>query len=152
MNPNHDTDWMLIAEDQIDLWILLRAHLQRVLPDVQLVHLIDAPTALSYLQCCLIERQPLPRLILSNLYMPHLEDGLGLLTSLKEPSSSFRHLPVVMVSSSTYIQDRQEVNRRGSSYLSKPASYEEWSEFLRTLSQYWQDSLPPGKDKYKEPE
>jgi CheY-like chemotaxis protein len=79
-------------------------------------------------------------MVLSNLYLPQLEDGLHLLTTLKEPASLFRHLPVVIMSASMQVQDRQEVNRRGGSYLPKPVSQGEWKEFVSTIQYYWYKS------------
>jgi hypothetical protein len=37
MKPTPDTDWMLIVEDQLDLWTLLEAHLKTALPALPLV-------------------------------------------------------------------------------------------------------------------
>ncbi|WP_461136616.1 response regulator [Spirosoma lituiforme] len=142
MSLNHDTNWMLVVEDQIDLWVLLKKHLKGVLPLVHLVHVANASTALSYLHSCSLEGRPLPQLILSDLYTPQLNDGLGLLTSLKEFSSGYHHLPIVIMSSSTNDQDRQEVNYRGGTYLLKPTGVEEWSEFLQSIHHYWHKTIP----------
>jgi DNA-binding response OmpR family regulator len=140
MKPTPDTDWMLIVEDQLDLWTLLEAHLKTALPALPLVHVSQPATAFGYLYQCVREKQRLPGMVLSNLYLPHLEDGLHLLTTLKEPASLFRHLPVVIMSALTQVQDRQEVNRRGGSYLPKPVSQGEWKEFVSTIQYYWYKS------------
>lgn len=146
MTSIQSTDWMLVVEDQIDLWVLLKAHLKTVLPQVQLIHASNKPAALSCLEACLLEGQLLPRMVLSDLYMPYPEDGLSLLTSLKESSSIYGHLPIVIVSSSTNDQDRQEVNRRGGTYLAKPVDHNEWIDYLKCIRHYWHKSIPRNKE------
>jgi hypothetical protein len=47
----------------------------------------------DYLQQCARDQQRLPRMVLSNLYLPNLDGGLPLLTSLKEPASLFGTYP-----------------------------------------------------------
>ncbi|GAB3047232.1 response regulator [Spirosoma pulveris] len=137
MNLSQETDWLLIVEDQMEVWTLLRFHLKRGLPQVPLRHLADGPTALRYLQRCRADPQPLPGMILSDLYMPHLHDGLDFLTQLKDPTASLHQLPVLIVSSSTQVRDRQEVERRGGTFQTKPLSKDDWDEFIRTIQSYW---------------
>ena len=72
--------------------------------------------------------------------MPRLEDGLQLLTNLKDASSNYCHLPVLVISSSTAPSDRQVVNQKGGSFLPKPVTVSEWSHFLSTIQQHWQES------------
>jgi CheY-like chemotaxis protein len=119
MQLSHGTDWLLIVEDQIDVWSQLRFHLKRVLPQVRLLHFADGPTTLRYFQRCMADQQPLPSTILSDLYL-HLNDGLDFLTQLKELISSPHQLPVVIVISSTQVRDRQEVERRGVLFRRSP--------------------------------
>lgn len=135
----------MVVEDQVDAWRLLKGALRRTLPHVLTVDAGNGPTALSYLQGCLVERRPLPRMILMDLYMPTLEDGLQLLHTLKEPTSAYHHLPVVVMSSSTDPRDRQQITQRGSSFLTKPISYADWDSFLASIDRYWAESLtiPP---------
>ncbi|GAB3027146.1 response regulator [Spirosoma pulveris] len=145
MSQDQQKNWMMVVEDQVDTWRLLKGALRRTLPNVLTVDASNGPTALSYLHGCLVERRPLPRMILMDLYMPTLEDGLQLLYTLKEPTSDYRHLPVVVMSSSTDPRDRQQITQRGSNYLTKPVSYADWDSFLSSVDQYWQESLtiPP---------
>ncbi|WP_162388182.1 response regulator [Spirosoma endbachense] len=91
----------------------LKGSFKNSLPTLPLVHFSEPSRALTYLQQCARDQQRLPQMVLNNLYLPNLDDGLHLLTSLKEPASFFRHLPIVLMSASIQVQDRQEVNRRG---------------------------------------
>ncbi|MCX6219109.1 response regulator [Spirosoma sp.] len=145
MSQDQQKNWMMVVEDQVDAWLLLKGALRRTLPHVLTVDASNGPTALSYLHGCLVERRPLPRMILMDLYMPALEDGLKLLHTLKEPASAYSHLPVVVMSSSTDPHDRQHVTQRGSSYLTKPLSYSDWDSFLASIDHHWNESLtiPP---------
>lgn len=97
---------------------------------MQLVRVSTVITALSHLQACLIEQQPLPRLVLANLYLPRREDGFHLLSALKSPTSGLSHLPVVVMSSSTDLADERAVRERGVYFLDKPAQFTEWQALL----------------------
>jgi CheY-like chemotaxis protein len=142
MKLKQDTEWMLVVDDQADVWMMLQAHLRRTMPHVQTVHASNGPTALSYLQTCLVEHQLLPRLVLTDLYMPARTDGLHLLTALKDSASPYSHLSILLMSSSTDSADYQEIDQRGVPYLLKPLSISDWEEFLASIQWYWNQSIP----------
>ncbi|GAB2524819.1 response regulator [Spirosoma aerophilum] len=145
MDVGHQVDWMMVVEDQGDIWRILNGALKRALPDVPTRHAANGPTALSHLQACLVDQRLLPRMILMDLYMPNVEDGLALLNTLKAPDSRLSHLPVVVMSSSTNPLDRQQVTGRNVSFLVKPLFYTDWDTFLDTVHQYWDDSTTIGR-------
>ncbi len=130
-------DWLLVVEDQDDLWTILQAHLRRLLPGVPLVRISQVIPALSHLQTCLAGQQPLPRLVLSNLYLPRREDGFHLLHVLKSPASGLSHLPVIMMSSSTDPTDEQAALEQGATFLAKPTQFPHWQLFTNRLQQLW---------------
>lgn len=130
-------EWILVVEDQEDPWTLLQGHLSRLFPGTHLVRASNVITALSHLQAGVMERQSLPRLVLSDLYLPRREDGFHLLTALKSRSSGLTHLPVVMISSSTDPVDEQAVKEGGAAFLTRPANGNEWPVFLHRLKQRW---------------
>ncbi|GAB4025575.1 response regulator [Spirosoma gilvum] len=132
----HESDWMLIVVDQMDLWLILQARLKQVFTQLSVICSPNGPAALDYLQACLAHRQRLPRLILTDLYLPQRVAGLELLGALKA-TSLYGQPPVIVMSSSMEPKNRQAVNQLGASYLDRPVSTEEWADFLFTLQYYW---------------
>jgi CheY-like chemotaxis protein len=147
MKPNHtigSEDWMLVVDDQDEFWQLLQLNLKQRLAARQLVRASSVITALSLLQTCLMNQQPLPRLILVDLYLPRREDGFHLLGALKSNASGLSHLPVVIISSSTDPSDQQAMRQQGAPYLVKPTQH--WHEFLNQLQRYWGRAVSLAKD------
>jgi CheY-like chemotaxis protein len=140
MPENQPKDWMLVVDDQNDQWTILRGSLQRILPQVPTSRVPNVITALSQLQACLLEKRPLPRLILTDLYLPQREDGFHLVAALKSPASGLAHLPVVVMSSSKEMVDQQITTRYGVAYLVKPQYVEESEAFLARLKRHWDQS------------
>ena len=131
---------MLVVEDQVDLWVLLRMVLRRAPSQVEMVHAVDKPAALTHLCNGSAERGALPRMILQDLYVPERTDGLSLVSQLKGASSPYRSVPIVVMSASTNLTDISEAYRSGAnSYLVKPFDVYEWGGFLEQVRQYWWD-------------
>ncbi len=89
---------------------------------------------------------PLPDLILLDLKMPR-KDGRETLRELKS-DPHWRHIPVVVLTTSTAGDDVKFCYDRGAnSYMTKPATYRELVEILKTLTKYWFEAaeLPPKK-------
>jgi response regulator of citrate/malate metabolism len=139
MNFNPSYGSLLIVEDDFSIWLMLKPILPQALPDVKVVHAIDASAAMSYLQNCSTKNQTSPQLIVQNLYLPERADGLDLLKGLKQGNSAYKQLPVIVMSSSKNQDDINEVYRLGaSSYLVKPTGVDEWIMSLHGLQRYWE--------------
>jgi CheY-like chemotaxis protein len=145
MEIGTQVDWLMVVEDQVDVWRILKGALKQALPDVPTRHAVNGPTALSHLQACLIEHKSLPRMILMDLYMPKVEDGLALLNTLKDPVFKLSHVPVIVMSSSTNPLDQQQVTRQQVSFLTKPLFHSEWNTFLASVHQHWYESAATGE-------
>lgn len=148
MNPVNYSGWLLIVEDQADQWVVLRHFLKHTLPGIEMVNAVSKPAAITCLHDCSRERGLLPRLILQDLHLPEREEGISLLSLLKEAASPYRHLPVIVMSSSDDPVNINETYGLGAnSYLIKPVNRDEWSRFTEQIRQYWWETtvLPPGK-------
>lgn len=78
----------------------------------------------------------LPLVVLLDLKMPRM-DGLGVLKRIRE-SEQTRHLPVVILTSSTEERDIVESYRNWvNSYVRKPVNFREFEEVSRQLGVYW---------------
>ncbi|MEZ0539556.1 response regulator [Fibrella arboris] len=137
MKEDQSAGWLLVVEDQPDLWRILELYLKRLLPHVPTIHALNAPAALTQLEQTVAAGKPLPRLVLTNLYMPKLEDGLNFLTSLQEPGSAYQTVPIIVISSSVNAGDKQQVHQRGATYFTKPISSEQWFTFFKSIQTYW---------------
>ncbi|GAB3903014.1 hypothetical protein GCM10028803_30700 [Larkinella knui] len=138
-NPNaQTTDWIVVVENGTESWMNLQAAFGKLEPKIETVHASNGTTALSYLETCLLEQETLPRLILTNLYLPMREDGLRFLSALQD-NASFCVLPVVVLSASDDPADRQEAHRRGASYRVIPTDPGKWDDFLRSIPLRWNE-------------
>lgn len=82
-------------------------------------------------------RKPLrPSIILLDITLP-LMDGIAVLKRLKA-DPSLRSIPVVMLTTSSRNEDIQRSYENGAaSYITKPASLEEFLELARRFEMYW---------------
>ncbi len=88
--------------------------------------------------------QPLPGLILLDLNMPK-KDGRAALKEIKEDSNLHR-IPVVILTTSKADEDiLHTYGLGGSSFITKPVTFERLCEVVSVISTYWADivSLPP---------
>ncbi len=75
-------------------------------------------------------------LILTDLNMPRL-NGKQVLKSLKE-DTRYKHIPVVVFSTSAWGEDVQICYRAGAStFISKPDNMEGWTDMLTNICSYW---------------
>ena len=88
---------------------------------------------------------PRPSLILLDLNMPR-KDGREALAELKT-DPSLRAIPVVVLTTTKGEPDLSEAYRLGAnSFITKPSSYDELLEAVKTLARYWLEvvALPGG--------
>ncbi|GAB2585069.1 response regulator [Spirosoma areae] len=84
----------------------------------------------------LAKADELPRLILLDINMAR-QNGFDTLAQLRN-STDFAHLPVVMLTTSTEITDRQRSLALGANQcLTKPARYEQLVSLVNQLTEQW---------------
>lgn len=82
----------------------------------------------------------LPQLILLDLNMPY-KSGLEALKELKQ-DDMLRKIPVVVLSTSKAFHDIEKAYELGANcYISKPDTYDEWSDKLGRLGKFWIDCV-----------
>ncbi len=85
------------------------------------------------------EREELPGMILLDLNMPG-KDGNSILTELKA-NQSFSHIPIIILTTSSSVRDRDKCYHMGANcFVTKPHSYKEMVELVRTLVHLWMPS------------
>ncbi len=124
---------LLLIEDNVN-----DAHLiERIITKEKLSQnyhwLRNGSLALEYFE---EEKNPLPQFILLDIKMP-IVNGFEVLSYLKGQERT-KHIPVVIYSSSSQKSDIQKAYALGaSSYLCKPASYQEMKNVFSLLFKYW---------------
>ena len=139
---------ILVIEDNDDQWILTKRAIEVSFTSVApiTIRVASSKNALEFLAECLVEEWNMPSLILLDLYLPTLEEGLNLLKQIRGMSPVCKAVPVIMLSSSDAQADITQAYTSGvSSYCLKPNSFEGWVSLFKELGKYWLDtvSLPP---------
>lgn len=82
------------------------------------------------------ETNGLPTLILLDLNMPR-KDGREALLEIKG-DSALRHIPIVILTTSKEEKDISFTMHAGAnSFITKPATFEEWVEIMKSLVELW---------------
>ena len=128
---------ILIVEDSADQWLIIRSALNQCFPEVEPVWINSSEQAITYLETQSMDIAKLPRLILSDLYLPRMEDGIALLEFIKK-HQFYRKPPVIMLSAS---QDEEVISTvyalNAASYIVKPISFHEWLNCFYAFRRYW---------------
>ncbi|QJW89406.1 response regulator [Spirosoma taeanense] len=130
---------ILVLEDNADQWFLIRWVLLQKFPEVEPVWMSDSTQAILYLESCSENEQELPRLILLDLYLPTCQVGFNFAQIIKS-HYRYREIPVVMLSWSHDPDDIRKSYRCGvNSFITKPATNNQWLDCFGMLRQYWWD-------------
>lgn len=140
---------LLVVEDTDDHWSVVERALGESWPDVKAVRTATVDEALAYLTACEQQENPLPQMVLLDLYVPQREDGWALLNALKA-NPSYKWLPVVVLSVSDEPDDIRECyDLHTNSYVVKPKSYPQWLACFEHFRQYWADAVTlPGDSRF----
>lgn len=134
---------ILLVEDDPGDQELTRRGLRNALHTVDLRVVSDGEEALEYLKRCGRYENadaPRPDLVLLDLNMPKV-DGKQVLAAVRaEPS--LRTLPMVVMTTSDQERDVIASYELGAnSYIRKPFGLKEFSRVLRSLEEYWLDTV-----------
>jgi CheY-like chemotaxis protein len=137
-NENEKLSVLLVEDNDDDVLIAQRAFKEfKFIPTVHIAR--DGQEALDMLSASGSRggQKPLrPSIILLDITLP-LMDGIALLKRLKA-DSSLRSIPVVMLTTSSRHEDIVRSYENGAaSYITKPASLEEYLELARKFELYW---------------
>jgi len=127
---------ILLVEDSIHDAELLCHALEEEMDPSRIVHVRDGVAALEWLSGTVDRGGRLPLLVLVDLKMPRMT-GMELLAHLRS-DSRFRHLPVVMMTSSNHTEDLIAAYDNGvNAYVRKPLEFTEFSAIVRHLMHFW---------------
>jgi CheY-like chemotaxis protein len=127
-----DTPVVWLVDDDSDDQLIIRVLLRNFTPSVRIKTLHDGNELLYALQ----QADPLPKLILLDLHMKHM-DGFKALQQVRA-QPAFQALPIVVLTNSVVSDDREEAIRLGANgFLSKFNQMAELSTQLKQLMIEW---------------
>lgn len=103
-----------------------------------------AKDAVVYLEQIIEQQTPLPKLILQDMYMPSLEDGLYSLEGIRDRLAGChcQQVPILAMTSSTEPEDiRHAYSSGASSVYLKPMNLSEWNTYFERLRAYWWETV-----------
>ena len=130
----------LIIEDNQDHADLMISSLQEFNIKNEISHVLDGEAALAFLNneppYADSSEHSIPHLILLDIRMPKM-DGISLLKIIKE-NDNFKHIPVIMVSTSKLESEIENCYRLGANgFVSKPLQFSEFTRKIKELNHYW---------------
>jgi len=130
----------LLIEDNQDHADLMISSLQEFNIKNEITHVLDGEAALAFLNneppYADSNQHSTPHLILLDIRMPKM-DGISLLKLIKE-NEKFRHIPVIMVSTSKLESEIENCYRLGASgFVNKPLQFDEFTRKIKELNHYW---------------
>jgi CheY-like chemotaxis protein len=140
MSPSEHEHVILMVDDDPDDHFLARDTLESLRLPVCFREAMDGEELLDYLfqrgrfaEC---GSAPKPDVILLDLSMPGM-DGKEVLSRIRS-LPGLREMPVIIFTTSVDLQDVTDCYRLGAnSYVTKPASLDDWESVMRTLYTYW---------------
>lgn len=136
---NYATDILVVEDDPHDLELTLRA-ITKCDATIRTAVARDGVAVFEYLFGSDLENnesvKAIPRLIMMDLKLPRV-NGLEMINKIKSHEKT-KTVPIVVFSSSTQEEDILTAYQYGAnSYISKPVKYEEYSQIVMNLANYW---------------
>lgn len=129
---NDDPIVWIVDDDVDDQWFIEHGF-KEVIPSIRIKQLYDGEELLP----CLEETPVLPKLVLLDLNM-HRKGGFEALQELRDVPA-YQNLPVVVLTTSTALEDRQRAFLLGANgFLTKPSSQKDIVVLLKQLASEWQ--------------
>jgi CheY-like chemotaxis protein len=126
-----------IADDDEDDVYFVKSAVKELDSKIELKHFSDGKKLLQGLKSSV---NALPKLILLDLNMPIL-DGKETLKLIRD-NDNFRDLPIVVLSTSNYENERKLCYEYGAnSYFTKPSDFPKYLEIMRNIKTKWIDSV-----------
>lgn len=133
----HSTKRVCLIDDDEDDRLFFSMGLKEFDPSIEFSWYTDSETAL---QRFAEKKVPLPDILFLDWNIPKLS-GRQLLHAIRR-NNYYDGIPIIVFTTSSAIQDKNEARRLGASYfLSKPASLKELTRHLRSIFAYiWDES------------
>ena len=151
MNASHDSDEgpacihrekssVIVIEDNEDHLFFIRSALQDSMPGVEVIEFTNAAAVNDRLGPSWDGIQPVPHLILMDLYLPGRQDGLDLLVNIHQllVSKNCRSIPVIVFSYSDKPEDiHASYQRNANAFMTKGKNASLWKNDFKNLRNFW---------------
>lgn len=121
---------ILYAEDDLDDLFMVRQAFESFNDEIDLIHAYNGFDAIQFLHQCK-EQHHLPCLVILDINMPGM-DGREALIRIKQ-SEHYKHIPVVMFTTSSSEQDRNFARKWGADFITKPLVFSELQDLAKTF-------------------
>ncbi len=129
-------DKILVIQDKEEDYLLIKEALQLGFTGVLVTRAASGQEALTRLEEWILEEWELPSLILQDLYLPQSEDGLALLSRIKEMPAPCNRIPIIVLSPlKAHITEAYQLG--ANSYCLKPTESKGWAILLEAVRVYW---------------
>jgi DNA-binding response OmpR family regulator len=135
---------VMIIEDNADHYSLMELFLKQGFPAMNLVHKSSAECALEYFSQSGRAASAAIDLVILDLYLPKRQQGLDLLTSIREiwKEKNLAAVPIVVLSASDNREDMMaSYQRQANSYLVKTTEPAKSFSYLTDLCYFWQNTI-----------
>lgn len=135
---------ILFIEDDDDHWKLIKHSLDRTLPDVNIIRMVDQEHTVDFLNARAGEWPSMPELIILDLYLPTKKEGLELLGWIRRFFALHKKPPatVIVFSSSGRQQDIKESYAVGANgYMVKTEDLTKSASYFKDLCHFWWNTV-----------
>jgi len=130
---------LLLAEDNLPDALLVREAIRMESLPVDVHAAIDGEQAIAFIVRAEENPDaPVPDAVLLDLNLPKV-DGFEVLRRIRA-SAKYKHLPVLIITSSDSPSDRDEGAKLGASYFRKPPNYEGFMKVGASLRRFLEDN------------
>ena len=135
---------VIIIEDNDDHWVLTDFSLKRVVPGIQTIRLKDKADSIAFFNNEFKMLHVSPDFILLDLYLPERQDGLELLTEIRNLTSRNEviTIPVIVFSHSNSPDDANaSLFGQANAYLVKPTDEKQWTSYFEYLCNFMSHTI-----------
>jgi len=133
---------ILIVEDNDDQWLVMQQALRECMSEVRVERVSTIEQTVTLLNEWRHQEWEIPKLILLDLYLPDIADGLQLLKQIRGMTTAIGKIPIVMLTSSAERTDVEQAYQLGiSAYMVKPIKFADWLSCFHQLRTYWWETV-----------
>ncbi len=135
--PESKAKTVLMVDDDSEDCMLATEAFAKSGADAAFSCVMDGVELMEYLaQSSGSRSKQLPDLILLDLNMPR-KDGRKVLVEMKA-EQAYKHIPIVVLTTSGEEKDVEFMMKAGAeSFLTKPATFDEWVDIMKSLASAW---------------
>ena len=130
---------LLLVEDNLPDALLVREAIRMENLPIDIHAVTDGEQAIEFVERAETNPDgPSPHIVLLDLNLPKV-DGFDVLRRIRA-SAKYKHVPVLVITSSDSVGDRQESEKLGARYFRKPPNYDEFLKVGKSLKRFLEEN------------